>query len=102
MRRSSTTSFVDNFWHLTRSDADWKRAGVDLPKGGTEASAIMRQAWRTTRRPSGPQRRGLKVIGNINNDLNFTGVPRTPSTAPSWKAWSANPGRARRGPDGSR
>ena len=64
--------FIDNFWHLTRTDADWKRNGVDLPKGGTEGSAIMRQGlanYAANVRAATPR---LKVIGNINHDLNFT------------------------------
>jgi hypothetical protein len=63
--------FIDNFWHLTRNDADWKRMGVDLPKGGTEASAIFRKGmanYVSTVRAATPR---MKVIGNINHDLNF-------------------------------
>jgi hypothetical protein len=64
--------FIDNFWHLTRNDADWKRIGVDLPKGGTEASAIFRKgmaSYVANVRATAPR---LKVMGNINHDLNFT------------------------------
>jgi hypothetical protein len=63
--------FIDNFWHLTRNDADWKRVGVNLPKGGSEGSAIMRKglaSYVANIRATTPR---MKVIGNINHDLNF-------------------------------
>jgi len=64
--------FIDNFWHKTRNDADWMRNGVNLKADSPEANAIYRQAmadYVANVRAVSP---GLKVMGNINNDLNFT------------------------------
>jgi hypothetical protein len=63
--------FLDNFWHKTRNDADWLRNGTNLKAGSPEANAIYRQAmvdYVSNVRSVSPQ---LKVMGNINHDLNF-------------------------------
>jgi hypothetical protein len=64
--------FIDNFWHKTRNDADWMHTGTNLKAGSPEANAIYRQAmadYVANVRAVSPQ---LKVMGNINHDLNFT------------------------------
>jgi hypothetical protein len=64
--------FIDNFWHKTRNDADWKRNGENLKAGSPEANAIYRQGmadYVANVRSVSPN---LKVMGNINNDLNFS------------------------------
>jgi hypothetical protein len=63
--------FIDNVWHKTRSAGDWKRNGVNLAAGSPEASAIYRQAmadYVANVRHVSPN---LKVMGNINHDLNY-------------------------------
>jgi hypothetical protein len=61
--------FVDNFWHLTRNDADWKRIKANLSAGSAEASAIMRRGYAdyvNNIREATPR---IKVVGNVNHDL---------------------------------